>query len=99
MIQPGGSPLPPTDRFPDGPFPDGYFPVGNPVKEEGDIWLYALQPNNDLVPHEFVVRAYRGEEMLGEKKAALAHTNRFGIDVEDGLRLENAADELLKEIR
>lgn len=88
-----------TDRFPDGAaFPEGYFPVGQPV-DEGDVVLYALQPQNDSVEHCFIVRAYRGEELLGEKKIPMSHDSRFGIDAEDGAALEAGTDEWLAEIR
>jgi len=84
--------------FPDGPFPTGYGPVASPVTE-GSVRLFALQPMRDEVERVFILRAYdRSGKLLGEKRPALAHDNRYGPDVDDLARLEGATDELLHEL-
>jgi len=84
--------------FPDGPFPPGYGPVSAPIEAAGYL-LFALQPMRADVPRVFILRAYGSDGCLvGEKRPALEHDNRFGPDVEDLARLEAATEELLDEL-
>lgn len=89
----------PNESFPDGPFPTGYFPVGNPVRE-GDLAIYALQPQNNLVPRVFILRVYDADRRLrGEQEVPMDYENRWGIDAADLARLEKTTDDLIMEVK
>lgn len=87
----------PPGRFPDCNFPEGYGLLD--VIEEGSISIYGLQPLRDSVKQVFILRAYRGNQYLGRREVVINHDILWGIDQEDLADLEEATEELLREVR
>lgn len=66
--------------------------------EERGYKIETYIPNSDKVAREFVVRAYKGENLVEELKIPMVHEPLFGVDVEDEGVLEEEVEKLMKRL-
>jgi allophanate hydrolase subunit 1 len=75
-----------------------HFALGPPegIEEDG-YTLKAWQPNGKA-KHEAVIEAFRNDELVKYATVPMYYPNNFGVDVADMAAIEQATDELLKEL-
>ncbi|MFH1064796.1 MAG: hypothetical protein V1729_06955 [Candidatus Woesearchaeota archaeon] len=66
--------------------------------DERGYHVEAYTPNDDSVPQEFVVKAYKDDKLVEEMKVPMLHRPVFGVDVGDIAELEAKTEELMKKL-
>ena len=57
--------------------------------------IEAYLPTVDDDPLEWLLQAYKGDDLIKEMRHPLIHETRWGVDAEDLITLETLADKLL----
>lgn len=76
--------------------PDNYSKLAS--FEEGGYTFHAYQPDNHVAERVLIVRAYKDDEAIKEITVPMAHSNPFGVDVEDMIALEQKTNDLVTEL-